>query len=226
MERPDAVARLVSLVNVSPQLAALVADGLGMALPAALPRALETPNVPEVDVSIALSLTALPGDGGIRTRKVALLAAHGIDGASLLAAQAALHAAGAVTVLVAPRLGVIETADGETVEATASFENSPSVLFDAVLLPDGDAGVKLLLRTAQAVDSVAQQFRHGKTILALGASKALLGRAGVKATLDSGDTDPGVLLAAATEGEAAHAAFITAIGNHRHAARETDPPVV
>ena len=88
---------LASLVNVSPDLAADVAAGLGMAVPAALPRALEYPNTPEVQVSAALSLTALPGDGGIRTRKVALLAAHGVDGASLLAAQAALHAAGAVT---------------------------------------------------------------------------------------------------------------------------------
>jgi len=166
----------------------------------------------------------LPGDGGIRTRKVALLAAHGVEGGSLRAAQVALLAAGAVSVIVAPRLGAIETADGEAVEATASFENSPPVLFDAVVLPDGAAGVKSLLRHAQAVDFVAQQFRHGKTLLALGASKALLERAGAEAFLASGDADPGVLLA--DEGEAAHAAFITAIGKHRHPARETDPPQV
>jgi catalase len=217
---------LASLVNVSPQLAAEVADGLGMPVPAALPRALEAPNAPEVTVSPALSLTALPGDGGIRTRKVALLVAHGVEGGALRAAQAALHAAGAVTVIVAPRLGAIETADGEAVEATASFENSPPVLFDAVLLPDGAVGVQALLRHAQAVDFVAQQYRHGKTLLALGASKALLDRAGVEALLASGDADPGVLLAEADEGKAAHTAFITAIGKHRHPARETDPPRV
>jgi len=217
---------LASLVNVSPQLAAEVADGLGMPVPAALPRALEAPNAPEVKASAALSLTALPGEGGIRTRKVALLAAHGVVGGSLRAAQAALHAAGAVTVIVAPRLGAIETADGEAVEATASFENSPPVVFDAVLLPDGAVGVKSLLRHAQAVDFVAQQYRHGKTLLALGASKALLERAGVEASFASGDADPGVMLARVNEGEAAHAAFIAAIGMHRHPARETDPPQV
>ena len=217
---------LASLVNVSPDLAAQVAAGLGMAVPAALPRALETPNTPEVQVSDALSLTALPGDGGIRTRKVALLAAHGVDGASLLAAQAALHAAGAVTVVVAPRLGAVETADGAAVVATASFENSPPVLFDAVVLPDGEAGVKVLLRHAQAIDFAAQQYRHGKTLLALGAAKALLDRAGIEATLPSGDADPGVLLSEACEGDAAHAAFIAAIALHRHPARETDPPLV
>ena len=217
---------LASLVNVSPQLAAQVAAGLGMPLPAALPRALEAPNAPEVTVSAALSLTALPGDGGIRTRKVALLAAHGMAGVPLRALQAALHAAGAVSVVVAPRLGVVETTDGEAVEATASFENSPPVLFDAVLLPDGEAGVKLLLRCAQAVDFVALQYRHGKTLLALGASKALFDRAGVEAFIASGEADPGVLLAEADEAETAGAAFIAAIGKHRHPARETDPPQV
>ena len=170
---PAIRARMVaSLVNVSPQLAAQVADGLGMPLPAALPRALEAPNAPEVTASAALSLTALPGDGGIRTRRVALLAAHGVMGAPLLSAQAALQAAGAVSVVIAPRLGALVTADNEAVEATASFENSPPVLFDTVLLPDSEAGVKALLRHGQAVDFVAMQFRHGKTLRALGASKA------------------------------------------------------
>jgi catalase len=217
---------LASLVNVSLQLAAQVADGLGMQVPAALPRALASPNTPEVTVSAALSLTALPGDGGIRTRKVALLAAHGMDSATLLAVQAALKAAGAVTVVVAPRIGPVETSDGGEVVAAASLENSPPALFDAVLLPDGEAGVMLLLRHAQAIDFVAQQYRHGKTLLALGASKALLDRAGVEAFLPSGDADPGVLLAEANEAKAAQTAFIAAIGKHRHPARETDPPQV
>jgi catalase len=217
---------LASLVNVSPELAARVAQGLGMPVPAALPRALAVPMTPEVTVSAALSLRALPGDGGIRTRKVALLVGHGVDGASLLAVQAALQAAGAVTVFVAARLGLVETADGTGIEATASFENASPVLFDAVVLPDGEAGVKLLLHHAQAIDFVALQYRHGKTLLALGAAKALLDRAGVEAYLPSGDADTGVLLAEADEAEAAQVAFIAAIAQHRHPARETDPPQV
>ena len=213
---------VASLVNVSTQLAQAVADGLGIALPAALPRALQTPSAPEISVSGALSLAALPGDGGIRTRKVALLAAHGIDAAPLLAVQAALQREGAVTVVVAARLGSIETADGQALEATVSFENSAPVLFDAVVLPDGEAGVNQLVRYAQAVDFVAQQFRHGKTLLAIGASNLLLNRAGVEALLSSGDADPGVLLAEVDGLAATSAAFIAAIGRHRHPERETD----
>jgi catalase len=217
---------LSSLVNVSPQLAEAVAAGLGMPVPVALPRALKAPATPEVTVSAALSLKALPGDGGIRTRKVALLAAHGVKGESLLAAQAALQVAGAVTVVVAPRLGAIETSDGAELKATASFENSPPVLFDAVVLPDGEAGVGSLLRHAQAVDFVAQQYRHGKTLLALGAAKALLEAAGVQPLLPSGEADPGVLLADGRGSASTHVGFITAIGMHRHPARESDPPQV
>ncbi|MGN6830045.1 catalase [Paucibacter sp. M5-1] len=214
---------LASLVNVSPQLAAAIADGLGMALPAAMPRALQTPEPPEFSVSAALSLTALPGDGGIRSRKVAVLAAPGVEAESLLAVRRALHAAGAVSVVIAARLGFVETADGEALEATASFENSPAVLFDAVVLPDGEAGVRALLAQAQAVDFVAQQFRHGKTLLALGASTALLDAAHVEALLPSGEADPGVVLAEAAEASEAHASFIAAIGKHRHPVREINP---
>ncbi len=216
---------LASLVNVSPALAAAVAAGLGMPVPAALPRALPNPTPPEVTVSAALSLTALPGDGGIATRKVALLAAHGVQGESLLAAQEALNDAGAVTCVIALRLGSIETSDGTALEATASFENSAPVLFDAVVLPDGDDGVRRLLTQTEAVDFVAQQYRHGKTLLALGAAKALFDRAGVEAFLGSGEEDPGVLFSEFNDGQSAQKALISAIGKHRHAVRETDPAV-
>ena len=217
---------VASLVNVSPALAAAVADGLGMNVPAALPRALENPAAPEVTVSAALSLTALPGDGGIATRKVALLAAHGVQGDSLTAVQAALHEAGAVTCIVAHRLGTVETSDGVAIKATASFENSPSVLFDAVVLPDGEKGARSLMGNPLALDFVAQQFRHGKTLMAMGASKALLDQTGITIKMGSGEEDPGVLFCEAAKVKSIQAAFIAAIGKHRHPAREADVATV
>jgi hypothetical protein len=45
-------------------------------------RWLASPVAPEVLMSEALSLKALPGDGGVRTRKVAILVADAVDGAS------------------------------------------------------------------------------------------------------------------------------------------------
>jgi catalase len=210
---------VASLVNVSADLAATVAAGLGMAMPKALPKALARPVAPEVAMSAALSLTALPGDGGIRTRKVAILAADAVHGASIMAMVAALAAAGAVPVVIAPRLGKVKTSDRKPLEALATLENSPPVLFDALVLPDGVDGVADLAGHDQTLDFIRDQYRHGKTILALGASKVLLVSAGISATLPSGESDPGILLARADED--ASAAFIAAVAKHRHTERET-----
>jgi len=215
---------LASLVNVSADMAAKIADGLGMKLPEAMPKALAKCMPPEVLKSPALSLRALPGDGGVRSRKVAILVADGVHGAPIAAVQAALSAAGAVACIVAPRLGPVKTADGGSLEATGTLENSPSVLFDAVVLPDGCDAVKLLVGYGQTLEFVTNQYRHGKTILVLGASTALLDEAGIATTLASGKPDPGILVAGVDTLDDRVAAFIVAAGKHRHPARETDPP--
>ena len=217
---------LASLVNVSADMTAKIAAGLGMDVPKAMPKALANPVIPEVLKSAPLSLTALPGDGNIRTRKVAILVADGVHGASVLAVQAALTAAGAVTWLIGPHLGPVKTADAKSVEATGSFENSPPVLFDALVLPDGAEGVAQLAKYGQTRDFVTNQYRHCKTLLVLGAAKALLDQAGIAATLPSGQADPGIVLASAQDVGVSAAAFITAVGQHRHPARETDAPPI
>ncbi|WP_295856971.1 catalase [uncultured Xylophilus sp.] len=216
---------VASLVNVSTTLAQQVADGLGMELPAALPRALEKPAKPEVKASPALSLTARPGDGGIRTRKIAILVAPGVAGAPLAALQAALVAEGAVARLVGPRLGAMATADGgEPLQADATLENEPGFLFDALVLPDGEAGVQTLAGIGNTLEFVKDQYRHGKTILALGMGRMLLEEAKVSAQLPDGSDDPGVLIATGDDDVAA--AFIAAVAQHRHTVRDQDPPPV
>ena len=211
---------LSSLVNVSPELAATIAAGLGMAVPPAMPRVLAKTATPEVTLSAALSLTGLPGDGGIRTRSVAILVADGVDGDSIAAASGALRAAGATVHLIAPRLGTVTPTHGDPFEATGTLENPAPVLFDGLVLPDGAAGVKALGRHVEVMDFIANQYRHGKTILALGGSKALLDRAGVAATLANGDPDPGILMDSAAKAERAVAGYITALARHRHPERE------
>jgi catalase len=211
---------LSSLVNVSPELAATVAAGLGMDVPPAMPRALAEPAAPEVRTSAALSLTALPGDGGVRTRSVAVLVADGVDGASIAAVQAALQAAGATVHLIAARLGLVKPAKGESFEATATLENAAPVLFDGLVLPDGAGGVRRLDTHPEVMDFINSQYRHGKTILAMGAAKALLLRAGIDAKLPNGEPDPGIVLGSAAKADRSTAVFIAALGKHRHPERE------
>ena len=209
------------LVNVSHELAQRVADGLGTTVPAAAPVVLQTPVTPEVEVSPALSLMALPGDGGVRTRKVAVLIAQGADTTSIEAVQTALLDAGALPILVAPRLGTYQGSGG-TLEAAASMENMPAVLFDALVLPDGEAAVHALGQVGNTMEFVKDQYRHCKTILALGASSMLLDKAGIVSTLPDGTEDPGLFVGDAGSIDA----FIAAVGRHRHPERDMDPPLI
>ena len=211
---------IASLRNVDEDLAAQVAEGLGLDLPDPLPRVLAKPPKPEVLASPALSLTALPGETGVRTRKIAILVANGVEGKSLKALHAALTEAGAVPRFIGPRLGTYKTSDGGTIEADASMENSPPVLFDGLVLPDGDAGVKALAADGHTMEFVVNQFRHCKTILAFGASKKLLQNAGIAEPSDDG------LLVMQISAKNAARDFMDSLAQHRHPERETDPPRV
>ena len=216
---------VANLMNVSRELATSVAAGLGMGPMEPSPRA--TPRVPRAEVrqSPALSLLAHPGDGGVRTRKVALLVCDGVAGEPLAAVRQALLEAGAVPRLVGQRIGPFVTAEGKTLQAEASMENEPGPLFDALVLPDGERAVKTLAVDGRAGEFVKEQYRHCKPILALGASSSLLEGAGASQKLPDGSDDPGIVHADADVDEAI-AAFIDAISQHRHWVRETDPPMV
>jgi catalase len=211
---------LASLVNVSTELAATIAAGLGMAVPKAMPRVLEHPAKPEVTTSAALSLKALPGDCGIRSRSVAILVTDGIVGESIATARAALCEAGATVHLIAPRLGQVKPVKGKPFDATGTLENSAPVLFDGLVLPDGADGVKSLGGRVEVMDFISNQYRHGKSILAIGDSQGLIERAGISTTLASGEPDPGIVMGAAAKVDHAVADFIAALGKHRHPERE------
>jgi catalase len=211
------------LANVADELAARVAQGLGLEVPEPLPKALESPAPPEVTQSPALSLFAYPGDGGIRTRRIAILIADGVQGESARAIYAALGQAGAVPCWVGQTLGRVTSAAGDPIAVEASMEAAPSVLFDALLLADGEDSVRRLAGHGHTLEFIKDQYRHCKPILALGAATKLLDAAGVPA--DTG-ADGGILRQAAEDVDAATASFIKAIAKHRHFERETDPPRV
>jgi catalase len=80
--------------------------------------------------------------------------------------------------------------------------------------------VKTLGGHVEVMDFIFNQFRHGKTLLAIGASQSLLERAGAAESLASGEPDPGIIVGAAAQAERAAADFIAALGRHRHPERE------
>jgi catalase len=220
---------VASLRNASEELAKKVAMGLGMAqMPEAMPQATESPAEPEVRRSPALSLLSRPGDGSIRGRKVALLVAAGADGDALSRVQAALVEQGAVARLVGPRIGQFKMGNGDTLDADASLENEPGFLFDAMVLPDGKEAVAALAQDGHTLEFIKDQFRHCKTILALGASQMLLVKAGLPVSMDKSMTQggTGLIIADAAKVDSAVETFIAAVAKHRHFGREMDPPIL
>ena len=126
----------------------------------------------------ALSLNALPGDGSIATRKIAILVADGVEAGSDHGSDRGAQGAGAVTRLLGSRLGTVRSEEGEPLEIDATLENSPAVLFDAMVLPGGSEAVDALCLDGRTLEFVKDQYRHCKTILALGDSSKILDEGG------------------------------------------------
>jgi len=218
---------VAQLRNVADELANAVAEGLGMdTLPEPLPELVRRRPRPEVKASPALSLFARPGATGVRTRRVAILVADGVDGETAARVHEALSGQGAVPRFVGVKLGRVKSVSGDPIEVEITMETAPPVLWDAMVVPDGDAAAQEFSQSGHAIEFLKDQYRHCKTILLIGAAAALLGDADIPAALPSGEADPGLLQFASDDIEAALPAFIEALSRHRHWVRETDPPTV
>ena len=158
-------ARMVAmLAQVDSTLADRVAIGLGLEVNQKLPspRNMSVPadgDIKEfqskpikkkVGTSPAVSMANTVKDG-IKTRKVAILGADGIDDAAVAAMKKALTEAGAQAKLVAPRLGVLKSANNSEVKVDFSLLTASSVMFDAVYVPGSEKSIKALTKTRGGV---------------------------------------------------------------------------
>jgi catalase len=223
---PAVRARVIAqLRNVDAVLAQSVADGLGMTeLPDPLPKALKRSPKPELAASAPLSLFARPGTEGIKTRRVAILVADGTDTEAAASLHMALASEGAIPRYVGIKLGQVAGQKGRTLEVEISMEASPSVLWDALIVPGGAEAADALAASGQALEFVKDQYRHCKPILLLGAAESLLEASGIAPLLSDEAPDSGLLILDDGADAEAATAFIGALSQHRHFARETDPP--
>ena len=110
-----------------------------------------------------------------------MLIADGVNGDQAQAIAEQIRGEGAVPVFVAPKLGAVKSAAGKALQADASLEVAPSVVFDAVVVADGDAAGDALAKDARAIEFVKEQYRHCKAMLAPGAAELVLHEAGIPA---------------------------------------------
>ncbi|MET8981461.1 catalase [Streptomyces sp. NPDC004539] len=155
------------LAHVDLDLARRVARGVGVPEPA-------DKETEFTAVSPALSIEALPGDGSVRTRKVAILARDGVDGRQLDVLREELTARGALVEVVAPEAGSVDTTDHAPRPVDRALPTVASVLYDAVLLPGGPVAVPDLVTDPDVVRFARDAYRHGKPLAALGSGVGVL----------------------------------------------------
>ncbi|MBF0208027.1 MAG: catalase [Oligoflexia bacterium] len=179
--------RMVGLLTkVDKELAACVASGLGVKIPAisgSLPGELINFSVPadvypmtyqprspmnnkkSVKISPALSM-ANTTKNTIVTRKIAFLATDGVNETFLKQMKHALEAEGAVVKIVSSNLGTIKCTNNTEINVDFTFLTSSSVFFDALYIPAGMKSADALAENPQALLFIAQAFEHCKPIVA------------------------------------------------------------
>jgi catalase len=208
-----------NLAHVDARLARKVAEPLGIGVPDARSAAghagfREQRGKAPLEAAPSLSME---GNGTtVQTRKVAILMAAGVELGAFKVIQQALLDAGATTKVVAAHLGVVASSSGQQVPVDYTFQNMPSVMFDAVLVPGGAASAQALQKNGDALHFVLEAYRHCKPLCLIGESVEMLRSVGVAladapvpAGVVIGTNEPTARLQLAQD-------FIAAIGKHRH----------
>ncbi|MGV0026735.1 catalase, partial [Phormidesmis priestleyi] len=159
--------RMVDRFNhVDHELAKRVAEGIGVAAPTQA--AVENHG----QSSAALSQTDTPKTA--KGRKVAILAADGVDASQIMAIKQALKEVDAKAEIVAKFMGTIKAADGQELEVDKTFLTGASVMFDAVYVPGGAKSIEALKTNGEALNFINEAFKHCKAIAATGEGVELL----------------------------------------------------
>ena len=213
------------LVQIDETLAKKVAFGLGIQLPAK-PEFPVNGSIPadgkvedyksikvesELKSSAALSMANTIKDT-IKSRKIAVLAADGVDDASLSDVKSAIEAEGAIVEIISPRQGHISSAKNAKIAVDQSFLTAASVLFDAVYIPGGKGSIAALLDEPNAIHFINEAYKHCKAVAFDKAAITLLEATYIAVS------EAGVIVSKDSNSVAAD--FIDAIAQHRFWERE------
>jgi catalase len=174
---------LVLLAQVDKNLAATVADSLGMLVPKAQqqmnhsvpadgdPKKFQ-PTKTKSSLETSPTLSMVNTIKSIKTLQVAILVSTGTS-VNVNKMKLALETAGAQTKVIAPKLGFIELDNGIKLKVDQSFLTSSSVLFDAVYIPGGSKSISSLKKDPDVLNFVKEAFVHCKPIIGEGEGEEL-----------------------------------------------------
>jgi catalase len=188
---------LEHLAKIDGPMAAVVGDYLGFKV---------SPGQEHAKVMKAKGLSQEEGPKDtIKSRKIAILVADGVNAADVTRMEAGLKKAGATSELIAPHLGALRGLGDAKPDKT--FATASSVMYDAVYVPGGKESVGMLQADYEVRHFVREAYNHGKAIAASGEGGELLSAAGIASA-------PGVVNEK-KESDVAQS-FIDAISRHRH----------
>ncbi|MEW8969614.1 MAG: catalase HPII [Mesobacillus sp.] len=192
------------LGNIDSFLAEQVADNLGMNAPADSKPMEVTMTSPALS---QMNTVKLPN-----TRKVAILADNGFNGAEISGMMEMLQKSGITAEVISQKLGMLKGNDGTEIEVQHTFLTSSSVLYDALFVAGGQQSVDSLKRKKEAVYFVDEAYSHFKAIGAGKEASGLFAAAGINA-----EGAPGVVVfESSKEVTGDSQKFIDAVIAHRH----------
>lgn len=215
--------RVVDQLNfVDHDLAVQVAAELGLPAPD------EQPVDDKLPESPALSQLNTATDS-IESRKIAVLAADGVDVVGTERFIEAMRQRGAIAEVLAPKAGgTLAGGSGGELAVDRAITTMSSVLYDAVVVPCGPDSVATLGADGYAMHFITEAYKHLKAVAAFGAGVDLLRKAGVDERLAE-DTNvvvaKGVVSTAAAVDDLSEEfmeSFAAALAKHRAWERETD----
>lgn len=208
VSRPHIRARMIQqiLPNISLDLARAVGDRHGIEVPDTPPAEDDEYGYTSAEQSPALSLLSrLPET--IKHRKVAILAADGVDAEAVDDVKSRLTQGGAIPQIIAPTMASVTAANGETIEPDGMLNSLPSVTMDAVIVPGGDDGIEQLNKVGLSIYYLQQAFKHLKPIAIVTQAENLLAEARISPTAKG-------VFCASTIADVFDD-FATALGQHR-----------
>lgn len=223
VEVPEIRSRTVDQLNlVDHDLAVRVATELGLPAPD------EQPVDDKLPESPALSQLNTATDS-IETRKIAVLAADGVDVVGTERFLAAMRQRGAIPEVLAPKAGgTLAGGSGGELSVDRAITTMSSVLYDAVVVPCGPDSVATLSADGYAMHFVTEAYKHLKAVAGFGAGVDLLRKAGIAEQLAE-DTNvvvaKGVVSTTAAVNDLTDEfmeSFAAALAKHRAWERDTD----
>jgi catalase len=215
--------RMLELFNqVDHNLAKRIAAGLGLTAPSVE----VVPNEGRSSAALSMENT---NKSSIKSRRVAILVADGVNETELMAVKQALLDAGAHAKIVAPHGGMIKTMQGEELPVEMTFLTGASVMFDAVYIPGGTQSIEMLKSEGEAIHFIDEAFKHCKTIAASSEGVDLLSASNIKgvnlAANGSVAAEMGVITSYHADPQRLAQIFVDAIKEHRHWMRSTKKKV-